>query len=127
MKTSRKFRIPPIVNVAAALALVVSPVLDASSLRLFPLSAEEWARPRSGAVIPQLDAVRGAVRYWELGADAMIVIRHPGEDSGVLWAAELRDWLVSLGVPGDAIELRAGSGDADELTLAVGSRGELEQ
>ncbi len=126
MKISRNFRNSS-VKLAAALMLALAPALDASSLRLFPLSAEEWARPRSGAVIPQLDAVRSAVRYWELGADAMIVIRHPGEDSGVLWAAELRDWLVSLGVPADAIDLRAGSGDADEITLVVGSRGELEQ
>ena len=126
MKTSRNFRNSN-ASLVAALMLALAPALDASSLRLFPLSAEEWARPRSGAVIPQLDAVRSAVRYWELGADALIVIRHPGEDSGVLWAAELRDWLVSLGVPADAIDLRAGVGDADELTLVVGSRGELEQ
>ena len=126
MKISRNFRNSSASVVAAAL-LVLAPALDASSLRLFPLSAEEWARPRSGAVIPQLDAVRAAVRYWELGADAMIVIRHPGEDSGVLWGAELRDWLISLGVPADAIGLRAGSGDADEITLVVGSRDELEQ
>ncbi len=126
MKTSRTFR-KPTARIAAAILLALAPALDASSLRLFPLSAEEWARPRSGAVIPQLEPVRAAVRYWELGVDALIVIRHPGEDSGVLWAAELRDWLVSLGVPADAIDLRAGSGDADELTLVVGSRGELEQ
>ncbi len=125
MKTSRNFR-ESSVSIAVAMLLVLAPALDASSLRLFPLSAEEWARPRTGAVIPQLVAVREAVRYWELGADALIVIRHPGEDSGVLWAAELRDWLVSLGVPADTIRLRAGSGDADEITLVVGSRGELE-
>ncbi len=126
MKISKNFR-PTNASLAAAILLALAPALDASSLRLFSLSAEEWARPRSGAVIPQLEAVRSAVRYWELGADAMIVIRHPGEDSGVLWAAELRDWLISLGVPADAIGLRAGSGDADEITLVVGNRGELEQ
>ena len=52
---------------------------------------------------------------------------HPGEDSGELWAAELRDWLISLGVPSDYIRLIPGTQEADEITLVVGNRDELEQ
>ncbi|MCP4390494.1 MAG: hypothetical protein GY802_19520, partial [Gammaproteobacteria bacterium] len=51
----------------------------------------------------------------------------PGEDSGELWAAELRDWLISLGVPSDYIQLMPGAQEADEITVVVGNRGELEQ
>ena len=71
--------------------------------------------------------MRSAVRYWGRGVDALIVIRHPGEDSGELWAAELRDWLISLGVPSDYIRLVPGTQEADEITLVVGNRDELEQ
>ena len=107
--------------------LLLSLSAGASSARIFNLSADEWARPRSGEVIPQLTPVRAAVAYWNRGSDAIVVIRHPGEDSGELWAAELRDWLITLGVPSDYIRLRAGTQAADEISLVVGSREELEQ
>ena len=107
------------------LCLVTS--AQANSVRIFTLSADAWARPRSGAVIPELAPIRSAVRYWGKGVDALMVIRYPGEDSGELWAAELRDWLISLGVPGDYIKLVPGSQEADEIALMVGNRDELEQ
>jgi len=99
----------------------------ANSIRIFTLSADEWARPRTGTVIPQLAAVRSAVSYWGKGADKAIIIRYPGEDTGELWAAELRDWLISLGVPSDYILLSSGTQAADEIKLEVGNRDELEQ
>lgn len=100
---------------------------DANSIRIFSLSADEWARPRSGAIIPELVPIRSAVSYWGKGVDALIVIRYPGEDSGELWAAELRDWLISLGVPADYIRMISGTQEADEIKLIVGNRNELEQ
>jgi len=99
----------------------------ANSIRIFTLSADEWARPRTGAVIPQLAAVRSAVSYWGKGGDKAMIIRYPGEDTGELWAAELRDWLISLGVPSDFIQLSSGTQAADEIKLEVGNRDELEQ
>ena len=100
---------------------------SANSIRIFSLSADEWARPRSGVVIPELASIRSAVSYWDKGVDALIVIRYPGEDSGELWAAELRDWLISLGVPADYIRMTSGTQEADEIKLIVGNRDELEQ
>jgi hypothetical protein len=107
--------------------LLVTGHVWANSVRIFTLSADEWARPRSGAVIPQLSAVRSAVSYWGKGGDRIMIIRHPGEDSGELWAAELRDWLISLGVPSDYILLLSGAQAADEIKLMVGNRDEMEQ
>ncbi len=98
----------------------------ANTMRIFTLSADEWARPRAGDVIPEMAPVRAAVSYWGRGVDAMIMIRHPGEDSGELWAAELRDWLISLGVPSDYIYLLPGTQEADEIKIVVGGRDELE-
>ena len=98
---------------------------QANSVRLFNLSADEWAQPRSGAVIVEFAAVRAAVNYWLQVDDAVIVIRYPGEDSGELWAAELRDWLVTLGVTSSRISLIAGTGEADQVTLAVGTQNDL--
>lgn len=99
----------------------------ANSVRIFTLSADEWARPRSGDIIPEMAPVRSAVSYWGRGVDALMIIRHPGGDSGELWAAELRDWLISLGVPSDYIRLVPGTQAADEINIVVGNRDELEQ
>ncbi|MCP4486501.1 MAG: hypothetical protein GY820_04160 [Gammaproteobacteria bacterium] len=100
---------------------------QANSLRIFTLGADEWARPRSGAVIAEFAALRSAVTYWETGADHGILIRYPGEDSGEIWATELRDWLISLGIPTDYIELVPGSQAADEIRLIVGKRSDFQQ
>jgi hypothetical protein len=99
--------------------------LAANSLRIFTLSADEWARPRAGEVIPEFDALRAAVSYWDKGTNYAVLIRYPGEDSGEIWASELRDWFISLGIPSDYLLLVSGSRDAEEVTIIVGSRTEL--
>jgi hypothetical protein len=122
---------PNFKNLTGSLLMIVLLTLtsqsSANSIRIFSLSADEWARPRSGVVIPELTSIRSAVSYWDKGVDALIVIRYPGEDSGELWAAELRDWLISLGVPADYIRMTSGTQEADEIKLIVGNRDELEQ
>jgi hypothetical protein len=100
---------------------------SANRLRIFSLGADEWARPRAGAVIPAFGALRSAIDYWGKGSNSAVLIRYPGEDSGEIWASELRDWFISLGVPSDYILLVPGSKDADEITLIVGNREELKQ
>ena len=125
MKIRKNYRILSAKAILLTLAFAFT-TAEANTVRIFALSADEWARPRSGAVIPELTPVRSAVRYWGKGVDAMMVIRYPGEDSGELWAAELRDWLISLGVPADYIVLVPGSQEADEISLMVGNRDELE-
>jgi hypothetical protein len=107
------------------LLLVVSMSSSANSLRIFTLSADEWAQPRSGTVIIQFSAVRSAINYWDKGIDFAILIRYPGEDSGEIWATELRDWMISLGIPSDYLQLAPGSQAADEIKLIVGQRDEL--
>ncbi len=94
----------------------------ASTARIFILSADDWARPRTGAVIPSLTPVKLAIDYWDTANHAMIRLIHPGEDSGEIWAAELRDWMVSLGVPSDYIELSPGLQAQDEVRIVVGNR-----
>ncbi len=106
-------------------ALILPVAVSANTVRIYSLTADDWARPRSGAIIPQLEPVRLAVAYWETGSDALIMLSHPGEDSGELWASELKDWLISLGVPADYIQLSPGLQVEDEIQIMVGSRQEL--
>jgi len=98
---------------------------QASSARVFTLSADEWAQPRSGQVVAAFVSVKNAVDYWQKTIDSVLLIRYPGEDSGELWASELKDWLVSLGVPNDSILLASGLDNLDEIEIIVALKNEL--
>ena len=100
--------------------LVISSAVVADSARLFALSAEVWARPRAGDTVITMEPVKAAVDYWSRLDGGVVKLSYPGEDSGELWASELRDWLISLGVPGDAIQLVPGLQTSAELRLIVG-------
>ncbi|MBL7000287.1 MAG: hypothetical protein ISR73_10535 [Gammaproteobacteria bacterium] len=72
-----------------------------------------------------MEPLKLAISYWETGTDALIILSYPGEDSGEIWAAELKDWLISLGVPSQNILLSPGFQVEDEIRILVGSRQEL--
>ena len=83
------------------------------------VTAEEWSRPRSAAMVVALPGVRDCVRRWQDDARQRLVLVHrPGEEGGV-WAAELRDWLVALGVPSRQLVLRAVGTDPERIVLRV--------
>ena len=82
------------------------------------LDAATWARPRSGAAILSMQPLPAVVDAWSKRPGDRIVIHHPGGEGGELWAAELRDWLVALGIPGGRVEL-IGGGDPEELAITV--------
>ena len=63
--------------------------------------------------------VRQLVEEWMQAQRAVIEIRYPGGESGILWASELRDWLISLGIPSDMIITQSGSPNGDELIMQI--------
>jgi len=86
------------------------------------LPPEVWDRPRDGAYVASLAPVRAAVRAWMAAPEgSVLALRYPGGEAGLLWASELRDWLVALGVPPAAIALVPGAG-GEALVLAVEGR-----
>ncbi len=82
------------------------------------LDASTWARPRSGAAVLTMPPLAEVVDAWSKRPGDRIVIRHPGGEGGDMWAAELRAWLVALGIPGERIEL-VGGGEPEQLKLAI--------
>ena len=86
----------------------------------FSLSADQWSAPRSGAALIKLAPIRDAVVDWLKDTRARIVILHASSDTGNLWAGELSDWLVALGVPADHIDKQASADQPDDaITLQV--------
>ena len=85
----------------------------------YSIHAEEWARPRSGEAILELPAIRNLMIDFDRQPGSRIEIRYPGGEAGVLWAEELIDWLVALGVPSSSIDAAVGSGVEDSLRLLL--------
>ncbi|HEY4126635.1 MAG TPA: hypothetical protein VGN70_01160 [Gammaproteobacteria bacterium] len=86
----------------------------------FTLSAEQWALPRSGSALIHLAPIRDAMADWLATPDAHMVIQYSGSDTTNLWAGELQDWLVALGIPADHIDKHVSADQAeDALTLLV--------
>lgn len=88
------------------------------------LKASEWSRPRSASAVIAMAPVADAVRAWhdavKRGDDnARLQLLHGSGEEGGLWAAELRDWLIALGVTPAAIELVPAGLPADRLELHV--------
>ena len=83
------------------------------------VTAEQWARPRSGEAVAQLPGLVRLVEAFDRNPSQRLVVRHASGDDGTLWAEELRSWLVALGVPSVNIELAPGALEADKLLLEL--------
>ncbi len=90
-----------------AAALCVAVALTASGAQAgaqWRLDEATWVQPRSAETVLRMEAVAAAVRAWHRASSAVLVIRYPGGEAGTLWAAQLHDWLVALGIPSARIE-----------------------
>lgn len=83
------------------------------------LEAADWARPRSGEALVGMAPLPSVVRAWSAADGKDIAIVHAGGEEGELWARELRDWLIALGVPGDRVRLVVGGDGSASLTLEL--------
>ena len=96
--------------------------LSASAAEL--LSRTEWPMIRSGGTLLNMPALQRVVTKLDRTENGRIIIRHPGGDPGTIWAKDLRDWLIALGVGSESIVLEPGSGIPDTVVLDVERRGE---
>ena len=98
--------------------LLISPLLLAETMQ-WVLSADAWASPRDGQTVSRLSPLPEVISSWSESGGRRLLIRYPGGEEGLLWAHELRSWLVALGVPLDHQELVAGSHQADRIELEL--------
>lgn len=119
MKSNSRLKI---LVLAASLVLMSTSALADT----YTLTASDWSRPRSAEMVTGIEPVAAAVREWHAIAkeddQARLLLRHAAGEEAALWASELRDWLVALGVPADSIRLELGGVDENEIELEVRSR-----
>ena len=97
------------------LFLYTPPVLSKD----YVLHADDWQRPRSAEYILSLPSVRHAVQKWLSNREQTLFFYYPGGETGLLWATELEDWLIALGIPSKNIQSVSGSPRADQLIIRV--------
>ena len=85
----------------------------------YTITPEMWMQPRSGQIMLRMPPVRAAVHDWLKHPGSKLVILHSGDDMGSLWASEVRDWLVSLGIPSADIRQQVSGQDENAVTLEV--------
>ncbi len=83
------------------------------------LTAEQWELSRRGERLVQLPVLRNAINSWSRAEKHIIELQYPGGEEGELWANELRDWLVALGVASRSLVLVPGSGKDGIIRLQL--------
>lgn len=79
--------------------------------------------PRDAKSVVNMPALSRAMQDFQATPNARLRIHHPGGNTGSLWAAELRGWLITLGVPSTDLEMVSGSANSDIIELEVISGG----
>lgn len=102
---------------ACLLALPTLAALAAEPVRV--LAADQWDRPRSGDFVRGVPVLVETVRAFDLRPGRRLTVRYPGGEAGLLWAEELKGWLVALGLESERIAVVPGARHGDALELIV--------
>ena len=87
------------------------------------LTREQWSVARNPESIVAMPGLSRAMQDFQATPNPRLRIHYPGGNEGNLWAAELRGWLVTLGVPSTDLEMLVGSTNVDTIDLEVISAG----
>ncbi|MGH8278491.1 MAG: hypothetical protein ACRETQ_02870 [Gammaproteobacteria bacterium] len=101
------------------LALAAAGLAANARATSYTITADLWMQPRSGAVLLGMPPVHQAVQDWMRHPGSKLVIQHSGDEVGNLWASEVEDWLVSLGIPSADIQSEVSGKDENSVTLTV--------
>ena len=83
------------------------------------ITLEQWNSPRSAQAVMAMEPVASAVQLLLVTPQSRLVLTYPSDEEGILWAAELRGWLISLGIASADIEMVATGFERKEINLEV--------
>ena len=104
---------------AVFLGILFLPALSLATEQTFTLTADLWARPRTGVSVVRMTPVASAVDAMLQTPGSVLVLRYPGGDEGSLWVQELKAWLISLGIDSQHIETLPGGAEHGRIELSV--------
>ncbi|MCG5500641.1 hypothetical protein [Ectothiorhodospira lacustris] len=109
----------PILRRGLPLILLCFPLLLPADEPVFTLDADVWTQPRDAGSLVAEPALRSLLSRYEARGGGQVILRHPPGEQGRLWASELQDWLVALGVPSADIIRVSGEGMAGRMELSL--------
>ena len=107
-----------IFNVAVILLILFMANVSAYA-QSWALSADLWASPRSAERVSKMPVIRTMVQAWQKQPQQTLDIFYPGGEEGIIWANELKDWLIALGIPGAKIRIHPGNDSEDQLGMSI--------
>ncbi len=106
-------------KISLLLVLILStPVVFAESTTI---TAEQWARPRSGEMIVRTNALAKLVNIFNKDSNHYFTLHYHTGDEGMLWAEELKAWMIALGIPSAKIVLLPGLEDGSRVEIELRS------
>lgn len=83
------------------------------------LTSQQWAIPRSATTVLVMPAMHHVMRGMSKDSMAQLVILYPGGEEGILWAHDVKGWLISLGISSRRIEIQPGSRNPQILEFKI--------
>lgn len=106
--------------VRLALVAVLSVIAPLASADLmFAVPAELWDRPRSAGMVLQQPDIRRAVNMHIARSGSSLIIHHAVGQEPLLYAEELRAWLIALAISPDRIRLSGDLKPGEPLIIEV--------
>lgn len=87
------------------------------------LTREQWGHPLSGREVTGIKPLQDVVKRLIENQDAILVILYPDDDSGIKWATQVVEWLVSLGVTSTRVQMIPAGTSADIIELEIRNAG----
>ena len=83
------------------------------------ITQQQWSIPKKAESILLIPALNSVMNILSDKRDKNLILSYPGGDVGVLWASELKAWLVALGLASSRIVLQSGSANATQIQLII--------
>ena len=87
------------------------------------LTRAQWGHPVSGKDVTEIKPLHDMVKTLIDVPGATLVILYPDDDNGIKWAAQVVEWLVSLGVESARVQMLPATASTDIIELEVRTAG----
>lgn len=101
---------------------VVAAEMNKGKNQEWKLSEEQWDLVKQGDQLLNMPLMQQVVNQWSSlpsWREHGIELHYPGGEEGELWVQELKDSLISLGIPSQYLLVVPGSGEADIIVIKI--------
>lgn len=109
--------------IVATLLLFSTVTAGAQQGRQWTLTRAQWSGVTSAEQVVDIPPLHAAIKAFDAAPGSRLVVIHNGGEDGLFWAADLKGWLVALGIPSARIVDRTGALPPGRILLQVEAPG----